>query len=102
MGGQALLTWQPPTQRVDGSALPLNAIASFNVKRSNSGPSGPFVVVATLTNDKTSYQDVGLAAGSYYWEISTTDTSGTEGPASATVQKTILSPPNAPGNLAVT
>lgn len=65
----ATVTFEPPTEREDGSALPANEIAGFEVLDINS------VVLQVLAANATGFTET-LTAGSYARFLLTVDTDG--------------------------
>jgi hypothetical protein len=83
--GYATVSWSPPTEREDGSAL--GSVAHYKVyygtSRSNLDQ------VATISGTLTSHKVEGLAAGTWYFAVTATCPSGLESEKSAIGSKTI-------------
>lgn len=82
--GTATLSWQPPTQRVDGS--PLSTLAGFKVHVGQSSRSYSRVIDISGASN-TRYTVTGLTAGRWYFAISATDDMGLSSDLSAEVSK---------------
>ncbi len=84
--GNAMLSWMPPTQRVDGS--PLGNLAGFHIYYGDA----PFTYTEriSLTNaGLTSYLVENLPAGTWYFSITAVDAAGVESLLSNSASKTI-------------
>ncbi|PIU64532.1 MAG: hypothetical protein COS84_08255, partial [Armatimonadetes bacterium CG07_land_8_20_14_0_80_40_9] len=82
--GQIDLVWTAPTENTDSSPLVVGEIAEYYIYRSTSS-SGPFNKLttdpSTLNNTVSDYADRDVTAGTtYYYKMSTVNTSGREGP----------------------
>lgn len=89
----ALLTWQAPTTREDGSALALSELKGYNVyfttnKAALTGTS-PALTPVTLGASASDYCLKTLAAGTWYFAVQAQDTAGNLSPLSSVVSKTI-------------
>lgn len=82
--GTATLSWQPPTQRVDGT--PLGALAGFKV-HVGQGPRSYSRVIDISGAANTRYTVTGLTAGRWYFAISALDDAGLSSDLSAEVSK---------------
>jgi hypothetical protein len=84
--GSATLSWTPPTQNTDGSAL--TNLAGYRVYW---GPAaGNYPNSVTLTNaGLTSYVVSNLAPGTYYFAVAARNSAGTESAKSNAASKTI-------------
>ncbi|HEU4652719.1 MAG TPA: putative Ig domain-containing protein [Steroidobacteraceae bacterium] len=84
--GSATLSWQPPTQNTDGSAL--NNLSGFKVAYGTSSSS--LTNVVTLANPGlTSYVVTGLGSGTWYFAVTAYNSSGVESSLSNLASKTI-------------
>lgn len=84
--GTASLTWQPPTERTDGTAL--TDLAGYRIHYGLS----PDELTETITVDNpglTSYVVERLGAGTYYFVVSAVDGMGVESATSNAASKTI-------------
>lgn len=82
--GTAVLAWDPPTTRVDGS--PLTDLAGFRVYYGRSSRSYPRVADV---GSSTEAEIGGLPTGRVYFSVTAYDALGREGPLSAEVYKDI-------------
>ncbi len=83
------LSWSPSTDR--------NGIAGYYILRAaQSG--GPYTVLNPLTVTDTSYRDVGLGNGTYYYKVYAVDGAGNVGPASNEVGATVVAGSDRPLN----
>lgn len=84
-GGLAALalTWSVPTQRQDGTALPVSEIDGYMITYMRDG--GAAVQVVIDDGAATTYRFTGLQPGAYLFQISTTDTAGVTGEQSGKV-----------------
>jgi hypothetical protein len=84
--GTATLSWQPPTQNEDGTAL--TDLAGFEIVYGRSSTSLSEKV--TLANPGlTTYMVTGLSSGTWYFALRSYTTSGTRSDMSSVVSKTI-------------
>ncbi len=83
--GSALLTWTPPTQRTDGSAL--TDLAGYRVYYG--AASGNYSQTATIGAGIASYLVESLVPGRWYFAVSAFDSAGRESALSAEVSKLI-------------
>jgi hypothetical protein len=84
--GSATLSWQPPTQRTDGT--PLTDLAGYRILYGNS--SGNYPNRVTVDNPGlTSYVIENLAQGTWYFVMTAFDASGAESDYSSVGSKTI-------------
>jgi Putative Ig domain len=80
------LSWMPPTERTDGSALV--TLAGYKIHYGQS--SGDYPSVVTVDNaGLSSYVIDALSAGTYYFTVTAYDTTGYESAPSAEVSKKI-------------
>ena len=85
-GGSALLSWQAPTTRTDGS--PLTNLAGYRIRYGNA--SGNYPNLVQIPNGGlTSAVIEGLTAASWYFVVSAYDSSGAESAPTSPVSKTI-------------
>jgi hypothetical protein len=83
--GSATLSWSPPTERVDGSAI--GTISRYSIYYSrNSTLLDQVVNVSSSTN---TYHIENLEQGTWYFAVTATDSEGLESAKSSTVSKTI-------------
>lgn len=83
--GSALLSWQPPTERVDGSTVELSGYRVYV----GAAP-GDWLAEIDLDNPGlTSYLVEGLAAGTWFFTVTAVDDTGLESGPSAIASKTI-------------
>lgn len=84
--GSATVSWQPPTQRADGT--PLTNLAGFVIYYGNAAGSYPNRI--TVTNPGlTTYVIDALPSGTYYFVATAYDAAGYESAYSASASKTI-------------
>jgi hypothetical protein len=83
--GFARVSWTPPTEREDGT--PLDAIGHFTIYYGTSSTSLSQSV--RVDGSVTSHQLDDLAAGTWYFAVTATDTAGLESAKSAVASKTI-------------
>lgn len=84
--GSATLTWQPPTERTDGSTL--SNLSGYRIYYGNSQGSYPNTV--NVTNPGlTSYMIENLAGGTWYFVMTAVDGGGLESARTNPVSKTI-------------
>ena len=84
--GKATVSWVPPTQRTDGSAL--TALAGYRIRYGSSATALDQTV--QLNNvGLTSYMIEGLAPGTWYFAMTAVDTGGLESDMSNSVAKVI-------------
>jgi len=84
--GSATLSWQPPTERVDGSPLP--RLSGYRILYGQQ--SGRYSHTIELTNPGlTRYFIDGLSEGWWYFVMVAVDAEGLESPPSAEVSKKI-------------
>jgi hypothetical protein len=97
-GAQLSLSWKPPTQNTDGSAL--TDLAGYNVYQGNT------VLTALMDPTVTSYKTSGLAVGSYQFSVTAVNKAGVESAHTQTVTGTVTAikppAPGVPGSLTVT
>lgn len=88
-------TWTTPTQREDGTALPLSEIKEYKVNWTLNGTAlTPVIIPGTLTT----YTLSGLAPGRYCANLTTVDTDGLESaPTGDVCRKARPKPPGSPG-----
>lgn len=84
--GDAFLSWQPPTQNTDGSAL--TNLAGYRVHYGSS-PSTLNQVITINNPSITSYVVNNLSAGTHYFAVTAFTTSGSESALSNIASKTI-------------
>jgi hypothetical protein len=84
--GSATLSWTPPTERSDGSAL--TNLAGYKIRYGTS-ENELATLVTVNTAGISSYVVDNLSAGTYYFVVSAYDSTGAESQASAVVSKTI-------------
>ncbi|HUG98464.1 MAG TPA: putative Ig domain-containing protein [Gammaproteobacteria bacterium] len=82
----ATLSWTPPTEREDGSAL--TDLAGYSIHYGNS-PDALTQTIVIDTAGLSSYVVEGLSSGSWYFGMKAVDTQGYESSLSAVVSKTI-------------
>jgi len=88
------LGWDIPTERTDGSALPITEIDHYNIYYG----SGTIEIAA----DQTGYTVVDVGVGVHTFTISTVDLGGIEGPISEEVSVTIAELPSPPAQIPMT
>lgn len=84
--GSATLSWEPPTQRTDGS--PLTDLAGYRIAYGNS-PDNLGQGVTLNNPGVTRYVVENLSRGTWYFAMKAFDTSGSESDSSAVGSKTI-------------
>jgi len=85
------LSWDVPTEREDGTALPIEEIKGYRLYGKNE--TGTFVKIADLTADSLQTVQTGKVGFEYCYKISTVDTDDLEGQLSDTVCVNIPAPP---------
>lgn len=89
VNGSATLSWQPPTQRTDGSSL--SNLAGYRILFGQAP--GSYTDEVRLDNPGlTSYVVENLAEGTWYFVMTAFDSTGTESNATNAVSKTITAP----------
>lgn len=84
--GSATLTWQPPTERTDGSTL--SSLSGYRIYYGTS--QGSYTNTANVTNPGlTSYVIENLANGTWYFVMTAVDGAGLESARTNPVSKTI-------------
>ena len=84
--GRATLTWQPPTERTDGSTL--SSLSGYRIYYGTS--QGSYTNTANVTNPGlTSYVIENLANGTWYFVMTAVDGAGLESARTNPVSKTI-------------
>jgi hypothetical protein len=82
---EAMLSWQAPTQNVDGT--PLTNLASYKVYY---GPaSHNYTQSISVTNPATTQQVITLQPGTWYFAVTAIDAAGSESAKSNEVSKTV-------------
>jgi hypothetical protein len=84
--GRATVSWVPPTQRTDGSAL--TNLAGYRV-RYGTNAAALAQVVQLSTVSLTSYMIEGLTPGTWYFAVSAVDAGGIESQPSAPASKVL-------------
>jgi hypothetical protein len=84
--GEALLSWVPPTERVDGTAL--TSLAGYRLLW-GTAPRSYSEQVTVNDPGTTSYRITGLAPGTWYFAATAFDATGLESEYSAEVSKVI-------------
>lgn len=84
--GSATLSWTPPTERTDGSAL--TNLAGYKI-RYGTAPNNYTQVIDVRNAGLTTYVIDGLTRGTYYFTVSAYDTAGVESASSEAASKTI-------------
>lgn len=84
--GQAVVSWTPPTQNTDGSAL--TNLAGYRVLYGQSS-SALNQSIEISNASMTSYTVTGLAVGAWYFAVTARSTSGAESAQSSVATKTI-------------
>lgn len=99
--GEARVSWSPPTQRVDGTAL--DNLAGYRVLWGTS--SRDYIQSAVVMHPTTTYTVTDLPAGTHYFAVTAFDANDLESAYSAEVSKTIEAlpdiPPEPPAGLTV-
>jgi hypothetical protein len=85
--GSATVSWVPPTQRTDGSAL--TNLAGYHIRYGTSA-TALTRTIALNSPGLTSYMIEGLTSGSWYFSVTAFDTTGAESAMSNIGSKTIL------------
>jgi hypothetical protein len=85
--GSATLSWSPPTERTDGTAL--TNLAGYTI-RYGTAPDTFTVTVSITTPGVASYVIDNLTSGTYYFVVTAVDAAGLESPFSSPVSKTII------------
>ena len=84
--GSATLSWTPPTHNTDGS--PIAPVAGYTIYY-GTGPTSLTRTIRLSDPQLTAYVVGNLGPGTYYFSIRAYTASGTEGPSSPLVSKTI-------------
>jgi hypothetical protein len=85
--GSATISWMPPTQNMDGSAL--TDLAGYSILYGTTR-GGPYASMLTLSNPGlTSYVISDLVPGTYYFVVTARNASGVESQYSSEASKTI-------------
>lgn len=97
----ATITWEPPTQRTDGSALPSSQIAGYVFScRVNGEHVDKLDIAGAERQAVTTYADLfGDAYGTYQCAMRTVDSTGLESPLSNEVEVLHFAGPGAPTEL---
>ena len=80
-----ILTWDTPTQRVDGSSLSFNEISHYIIRKQRDAG----VVVSMTVAKKNSIHLRYMPSGTYTFTIATVDSDRLRGPFSDSIQVTI-------------
>lgn len=88
--GDALLSWDPPTQYEDGTALPLSEISYYKIYYGNSS-GGPYASSITVPGTATTATISNLAKGMWYFVATTVATNGMESALSTEGSKEVKS-----------
>lgn len=86
--GSALISWQAPTSRADGSPLTADQIAGYELFHSADSANG-LTRLTSLGNSELSIVVEDLAAGTHYFALATKDVSGLQSAMSSTITVTI-------------
>lgn len=86
--GSALISWQAPTRRADGSTLTADQIAGYELFHSADSASG-LTKLTSLGKSELSIVVDDLAAGTHYFALATKDVSGLQSAMSSTITVTI-------------
>lgn len=92
------LSWTPPTQNEDGTAL--TDLDGYRVYQSQT-QGGPYTQIADIEETTASYIVQALTSGTYYFVTTAYNASGVESQYSNEATHTVVSVPNPPGNLTV-
>jgi hypothetical protein len=97
-----VVTWELPTQRVDGTLLPATEYAQTIIQQSSSA-TGTFATVATITGTGLTWtnQNTAGVVGTRCYRAIAVDTDGLVSDPSAAVCKTVKAKPRPPGNVRV-
>ncbi len=88
VSGKAQISWTRPTTRADGTALNATEIAGYDLYYS-AGSSTALTKLTSVTSAELSVIIDELAAGTHYFAVATTDTSGVQSSLSPTFSVTI-------------
>jgi hypothetical protein len=89
-GGSITLTWDAPTTNTDGSSLnPVTGLTTYKIYYGTASQTYTQVMVFANPGTTTITQTFDLSAGTYYFAVTTVDSSGTESDYSNEVMKTI-------------
>lgn len=83
--GSATLSWTPPATNTDGTTI--TNLASYKIYYGNS--SAALTSTVTVSQGITTYVIDNLAKGTWYFAVSSVNSSGSESPLSSVVSKTI-------------
>jgi hypothetical protein len=99
----ATVTWAHPTQRIDGSSLPLSSIKETRVEFGSCAGTafGTLAGTMTVAAPATSITVPGLSYGTWCFQAYTVDTLNQMSVASAVATKSFLAPPKAPASVVV-
>jgi hypothetical protein len=86
-GGTAMLSWQAPTQYIDGSSLPASQLAAYRVYQGASA--GSLVRVAEVDGLTLAFNVQSLPSGTHYFAVTAVTLAGAESALSAVGSKTI-------------
>lgn len=86
--GKAVLSWQIPTERENGTALPVSEIASYEIYYTAEKSGASQTIVVNQATQK-SYTVSGLKPDSYHFSMVTVDSDGVYSELSKVVSKTI-------------
>lgn len=83
----ARVSWSPPVERVDGTPLPAEELAGYELHWGTSA--GSLTETLFVTADVTQHMITGLADGTWYFAVKAVDTSDLTSAFSTVVSKTI-------------
>ena len=98
IAGEAVLTWDAPTQNEDGT--PLTDLAGFKIYQADA-PGGPYTPVGDVPGTALTFTVESLPDGTYYFVATAYNEAGTESQYSGEVSKVVVTIPSPPQNLAV-
>lgn len=103
VAGAKSLYWEPPTTRVDGTALPLAEIQHFDLCASRVAGcvQGPVILEAGPDWNSVPIEAFDLPPGTWYFTIRTVDTDGLVSEWADPVSHTIVAPPSPPTALQI-
>lgn len=83
----ARVSWSPPVERVDGTPLPVEELAGYELHWGTSA--GSLTETLFVTSDVTQHMITGLSDGTWYFAVKAVDTNNLTSDFSTVVSKTI-------------
>lgn len=101
LAADIILTGDVPTQREDGSPLPVSEISGYQIIYGDT-PDGLNQTYTITTPDKVEATIEDFDPGTYYFAVATVDSDGIRGNFSEVISAVVPALPNAPSNINVT